>query len=63
MPTKGKLPDDLSIGLFKLAFQALGTQCRVMFRSDSVKTAEAYRDAAMTWVKVHQDDQIVATPK
>ena len=49
-----KLPDDLTVGLFKLEFQAIGTQCRIMFRSDSVEVAEAYRNAAMAWVKAFE---------
>lgn len=48
------LPDDLTQGVFKLEFRAMGTLCRVLIRTDSMKTAEAYRDAAMAWVKAFE---------
>jgi thiamine biosynthesis lipoprotein len=32
----------------------MGTMCRVLLRTDSAKKAEAYRDAAMAWVKAFE---------
>lgn len=51
MPQTDQLPPDLSIGLFKLKFQALGTQCGITFRCEEMDRAQAYRQAALDWVK------------
>ncbi len=42
---------DLTAGLFKLRFKALGTNCVVQFRAPSVDSAKGYRTAALGWIK------------
>lgn len=47
--------DDLTSGLFRLRFKALGTQCEVQFRTDAVEAAKEFRAAALGWIKVFED--------
>ena len=42
---------DLTAGLFKLRFKALGTECIVQFRTPSVEGAKSFRAAALAWIK------------
>ncbi len=42
---------NLTGGLFKLKFQAMGTQCEVQFRTGSVEGAKEFRVAALGWLK------------
>ncbi|MDA7537072.1 FAD:protein FMN transferase [Akkermansiaceae bacterium] len=41
---------ELTAGLFKLRFKALGTNCVVQFRAPSVESAKGYRTAALAWI-------------
>lgn len=68
MPTTDELPKDLSVGLFKLKFQALGTQCSVIFKTGAMDAAEAYRQAALAWIKAFEakysrfrEDSLIST--
>ena len=54
MPSTSQLPADLSVGLFKLKFQAMGTTCHVVFKGDDMAAAEAYRQAVLHWVKTFE---------
>ena len=63
-----ELPKDLSVGLFKLKFQALGTQCSIIFKTEAMEAAEAYRQAALAWVKAFEakysrfrEDSLIST--
>ncbi len=42
---------NLTNGLFKLSFRALGTQCVVQYRTSSVEAAKEYRSAALSWIR------------
>ncbi|MEJ6635137.1 MAG: FAD:protein FMN transferase [Akkermansiaceae bacterium] len=42
---------ELTAGLFKLRFKALGTNCVVQFRAPSVEAAKGYRAAALGWIR------------
>lgn len=42
---------DLTTGLFKLSFKALGTNCLVQFRTDEIEAAKEFRTAALAWIK------------
>lgn len=42
---------DLTTGLFKLSFKALGTNCLVQFRTDEIPAAKKFRSAALTWIR------------
>ncbi len=46
-----KMATDLTPGLFKLRFQALGTACEIQFRAPAVKEARAFKTAALTWIQ------------
>lgn len=54
MASGARFPSNLTEGIFKLEFRAMGTLCRLLFRTDSVRTAETYRDAALQWVKAFE---------
>lgn len=47
----GEMAENLTGGLFKLKFQALGTVCEVQFRTESVEAAKAYRKVALDWLR------------
>ena len=49
------MADDLTGGLFKLKFQALGTVCEVQFRTESVEAAKGYRKAALGWLREFEE--------
>lgn len=42
---------NLTGGLFKLKFKALGTVCEVQFRAESVEIAKEYRKLALGWLR------------
>lgn len=42
---------DLTAGLFRLKFKALGTQCEIQFRTDAVEAAKEFRRAALGWLR------------
>jgi len=42
---------DLTAGLFKLKFRALGTECEVQYRAQSVEAAKRYRSEALRWIR------------
>lgn len=46
---------NLTGGLFKLKFQALGTQCEVQFRTESVESAKEFRAAALGWLREFEE--------
>lgn len=43
--------DDLTSGIFKLRFKALGTECEVQFRTPSVEAAKEFRASALEWLR------------
>ena len=43
--------DDLTAGIFKLRFKALGTECEVQFRTPSVEAAKEFRAVALEWIR------------
>ncbi len=45
------MAENLTAGLFRLKFQALGTVCEVQFRTESVEAAKDYRKAALGWLR------------
>lgn len=45
------MAENLTGGLFKLKFQALGTGCEVQFRTESVEAAREYRKVALGWLR------------
>ncbi|MCX8239232.1 MAG: FAD:protein FMN transferase [Akkermansiaceae bacterium] len=45
------MTSNLTAGLFKLGFQALGTVCEVQFRTGSVEGAKEFRAAALGWLR------------
>ncbi|MGC6583081.1 MAG: FAD:protein FMN transferase [Akkermansiaceae bacterium] len=42
---------DLTAGLFKLQFKALGTNCLVQFRTNEISAAKEFRSEALKWIK------------
>jgi len=42
---------NLTGGLFKLKFKALGTVCEVQFRAESVEIAKEFRKSALGWLR------------
>ena len=42
---------DLTTGLFKLSFKALGTNCLVQFRTDEIPAAKEFRTVALAWIR------------
>jgi thiamine biosynthesis lipoprotein len=42
---------NLTGGLFKLKFKALGTVCEIQFRAESVEIAKEYRKSALGWLR------------
>lgn len=42
---------DLTAGLFKLQFKALGTNCVIQFRTEEIEAAKEFRTAALQWIK------------
>lgn len=46
---------NLTAGLFKLNFDALGTRCEVQFRTDSVEGAKGFRAAALGWLREFEE--------
>lgn len=46
-----RMDENLTAGLFRLKFQALGTGCEVQFRTESVEAAKAYRRKALGWLR------------
>ncbi|MDA7518124.1 FAD:protein FMN transferase [Akkermansiaceae bacterium] len=42
---------ELTAGLFKLRFKALGTNCVVQFRAPSIDSAKGFRTAALAWIR------------
>jgi thiamine biosynthesis lipoprotein len=45
------MAENLTGGLFKLKFQALGTVCEVQYRTESVEAAKEYRKVALDWLR------------
>jgi thiamine biosynthesis lipoprotein len=45
------VPSDLSAGLFKLSFKALGTHCLVQFRAPGEASARHFRATALSWLR------------
>ncbi|MFT6181562.1 MAG: thiamine biosynthesis lipoprotein [Akkermansiaceae bacterium] len=46
---------NLTGGLFKLKFRALGTQCEVQFRTESVEGAKEFRRVALSWLREFEE--------
>ncbi len=46
---------NLTGGLFRLKFQALGTVCELQFRTESVEAAKGYRKAALGWLREFEE--------
>ncbi len=46
---------NLTGGLFKLKFKALGTVCEVQFRAASVETAKEFRKSALGWLREFEE--------
>lgn len=47
--------EDMTRGLFRLKFQALGTVCEVQFRTASVEAAKEFRKAALDWLREFEE--------
>jgi thiamine biosynthesis lipoprotein len=47
--------ENLTRGLFRLKFQALGTVCEVQFRTESVAAAKEFRKAALDWLREFEE--------
>lgn len=45
------LQADTSQGLYKLAFEAIGSHCVIQFRCERAETARAFRLAALSWMR------------
>ena len=46
-----KMKTNMTGGLFKLKFKALGTVCEVQFRAPSVEIAKEFRKSALGWLR------------
>ncbi|MGJ8696701.1 MAG: FAD:protein FMN transferase [Verrucomicrobiaceae bacterium] len=46
---------DLSPGLFKLRFKALGTDCVVQFRTGEVEVAKEFRSEVLRWIREFEE--------
>ncbi|WP_407679146.1 FAD:protein FMN transferase [Candidatus Seribacter sulfatis] len=44
-------PQTLANGLFRISFQALGTQCEISYSTNSGKVATDFRDGALHWIR------------
>lgn len=46
---------DPTLGLFKLKFHALGTQCEIQFQAESIKEAKEFQRSALNWIKEFEE--------
>jgi thiamine biosynthesis lipoprotein len=47
--------EELAVGLFKLRFEALGTNCLVQFRAPSIESAKKYRSETLAWIRAFEE--------